>query len=58
LITSLPTTNLPPQEEEMSEFIDNQSNRQEALKRVIRQLHEGKTVDVVKGEQRLEDEGE
>jgi hypothetical protein len=34
----------------MSEFIDNQSKRQEALKRVIRQLHEGKSVDEVKAE--------
>jgi DUF438 domain-containing protein len=34
----------------MSEYIDNQSKRQEALKRVIRQLHEGKSVDEVKTE--------
>jgi uncharacterized protein len=34
----------------MSEYIDNQTKRQEALKRVIRQLHEGKPVDEVKAE--------
>lgn len=34
----------------MSEYIDNQTKRQEALKRVIRQLHEGKSVDEVKAE--------
>jgi DUF438 domain-containing protein len=34
----------------VSEYIDNQAKRQEVLKRVIRDLHEGKTVDEVKGE--------
>jgi DUF438 domain-containing protein len=34
----------------MSEYIDNQTKRREALKRVIRQLHEGKSVDEVKAE--------
>ncbi len=34
----------------MSEFIDNQTRRKETLKRVIRQLHGGRTVDEVKGE--------
>ena len=34
----------------MSEYIDNQTKRQEALKRVIHQLHEGKSVDEVKAE--------
>ena len=34
----------------MSEYIDNQTKRQEALKRVIRQLHEGRSVDEVKAE--------
>jgi DUF438 domain-containing protein len=34
----------------MSEYIDNQTKRQEALKHVIRQLHEGKSVDEVKAE--------
>lgn len=34
----------------MSEVINNQTKRQEALKRVIRQLHEGKSVDEVKAE--------
>ncbi|MBN1814392.1 MAG: DUF438 domain-containing protein [Anaerolineae bacterium] len=34
----------------MSEYINNQSKRKEALKDVIRQLHEGKTVDEVKAE--------
>ncbi|MFL7791970.1 MAG: DUF438 domain-containing protein [Anaerolineae bacterium] len=34
----------------MSEVIDNQTKRQEALKRIIRQLHEGKSVDEVKAE--------
>jgi DUF438 domain-containing protein len=38
------------EEKEMSEYIDNQTKRQEALKRVIRQLHEGKSVDEVKAE--------
>jgi len=32
----------------MSEFIDNQSKRKETLKRLIRQLHEGKRVEEVK----------
>jgi DUF438 domain-containing protein len=34
----------------MSEYINNQTKRQEVLKGVIRQLHEGKTVEEVKGE--------
>jgi DUF438 domain-containing protein len=34
----------------MSEYINNQTKRKEALKDVIRQLHEGKTVDEVKAE--------
>ena len=34
----------------MSEYINNQAKRQEILKRLIRQLHEGKTVEEVKGE--------
>ncbi len=34
----------------MSEYIDNQTKRREALKHVIRQLHEGKSVDQVKAE--------
>ncbi len=34
----------------MSEYIDNQSKRRETLKRLIRQLHEGRTVDEVKEE--------
>jgi len=34
----------------MSEYIDNQTKRREALKRVIHQLHEGKSVDEVKAE--------
>ncbi len=34
----------------MSEYINNQSKRQEALKQMIRQLHEGKSVEQVKGE--------
>ncbi|NIV31438.1 MAG: DUF438 domain-containing protein, partial [Anaerolineae bacterium] len=34
----------------MSEHIDNQARRREILKGVIRDLHEGKTVDQVKGE--------
>jgi DUF438 domain-containing protein len=34
----------------MSEHIDNQTRRHEALKGIIRQLHEGKTVEQVKGE--------
>jgi len=34
----------------MSEHIDNHTQRKEALKRVIRQLHEGKTVSEVKDE--------
>ena len=34
----------------VSEFINNQTQRQEKLKSIIRQLHEGKTVDDVKAE--------
>ncbi len=34
----------------MSEYINNHSQRQEILKQLIRQLHEGKTVDEVKAE--------
>jgi len=34
----------------MSEYIDNHTKRKEALKSVIQQLHEGKTVDEVKEE--------
>ena len=34
----------------MSEYIDNQTQRQTTLKGIIRQLHEGKTVDEVKAE--------
>ena len=34
----------------MSEYIDNQSKRQQVLQRLIRELHEGKSVDEVKGE--------
>ncbi|MEA3341203.1 MAG: DUF438 domain-containing protein, partial [Chloroflexota bacterium] len=34
----------------MSEYIDNQTRRKEDLKRLLRQLHEGQTVDQVKGE--------
>ena len=34
----------------MSEYIDNQTKRRETLKEIIRQLHEGKTVEEVKGE--------
>lgn len=34
----------------MSEYINNRAKRQEILKRLIRQLHEGKTVEEVKGE--------
>ncbi len=34
----------------MSEYINNHTQRKEALKRMIRQLHEGKTVEEVKGE--------
>jgi len=34
----------------MSEYINNRTERQEVLKGLIRQLHEGKTVDEVKGE--------
>ena len=34
----------------MSEYIDNQTKRQEALKQVIRQLHDGRTVDEVKAQ--------
>ena len=34
----------------MSEYIDNQAKRRDTLKRLIRDLHEGKTVDDVKAE--------
>ena len=34
----------------MSEYIDNQTKRRETLKRLIRQLHEGRTVEDVKDE--------
>ena len=34
----------------MSEYIDNQVKRRDTLKRLIRDLHEGKTVDDVKAE--------
>lgn len=34
----------------MSEHIDNQTKRKEALKWLLRQLHEGKTIEEVKGE--------
>jgi len=34
----------------MSEYINNQTRRREILKRLIRELHEGKTVEEVKGE--------
>ena len=34
----------------MSEYINNQTKRKETLKGLIRQLHEGKTVEEVKGE--------
>jgi len=34
----------------MSEYINNHTQRKEALKRMIRQLHEGKSVAEVKGE--------
>jgi DUF438 domain-containing protein len=34
----------------MSEYIDNQTRRKEALKSVIRRLHEGETVEAVKAE--------
>jgi uncharacterized protein len=34
----------------MSEYINNQTKRKETLKRVIRQLHEGQTVEEVKEE--------
>lgn len=34
----------------MSEFINNQTQRQTKLKNIIRQLHEGRTVDDVKAE--------
>ena len=29
----------------MSEFLDNDSKRTEAIKKIIRMLHEGKTVE-------------
>ena len=43
----------------MSEYINNQTKRQEALKQVIRQLHDGRTVDEVKAQfaELLEDVG-
>ncbi len=34
----------------MSEYIDNHTKRQETLKQVIRQLHDGRTVDEVKAQ--------
>jgi len=34
----------------MSEYINNQTKRKEALKRVLRQLHDGQTVEEVKGD--------
>ena len=34
----------------MSEYINNQAKRRDTLKRLIRDLHEGKTVDDVKAE--------
>ncbi len=34
----------------MSEYINNQTKRKEVLKHVLRQLHEGKTIEEVKGE--------
>ena len=34
----------------MSEYINDRAKRQEVLKRLIRQLHEGRTVDEVKEE--------
>jgi len=34
----------------MSEYINNQSERKETLKRLIRELHTGKTVEEIKGE--------
>jgi len=34
----------------MSEYINNRQKRKEALKNIIRQLHEGRTVDEVKAE--------
>ncbi len=43
----------------MSEYIDNQTQRKERLKVVLKQLHEGRTVDEVKAEfsQLLQDVG-
>jgi PAS domain S-box-containing protein len=37
-------------EEAMSEYINNRQKRKEILKNIIRQLHEGRTVDEVKAE--------
>ena len=34
----------------MSEFINNSEKRKEIIKSVLRQLHEGKSVDDVKAE--------
>lgn len=34
----------------MSELINNREKRQEVLKDIIKKLHEGSTVDEVKGE--------
>lgn len=34
----------------MSEYINNRQKRKETLKSIIRQLHEGRTVDEVKAE--------
>ena len=34
----------------MGEYINNQSERKETLKRLIRELHTGKTVEEIKGE--------
>ena len=34
----------------MNEYINDQTKRKETLKRLIRQLHEGKTVEEVKEE--------
>ena len=34
----------------MSEYINSQTQRRETLKRMIRELHEGKAVDEVKAE--------
>ena len=34
----------------MSEFLDNDSKRTEAIKKIIRMLHEGKTVEELQAE--------